>query len=89
MGRFRSAIDSAELREIKCKNRRFTWSNEREVPTLTKIDKALVSVDWELAYQEMFLQALSSNISDHAPLHLTTAAPFCARTRFRFEMCSL
>lgn len=26
----------------------FTWSNEREVPTLTKIDRALVSVDWEL-----------------------------------------
>jgi hypothetical protein len=28
--------------------RLFTWSNEREVPTLTRIDRALVSVDWDL-----------------------------------------
>lgn len=29
IGKFRRAIDLAGLKEIKCKNWRFTWSNER------------------------------------------------------------
>ena len=53
---------------------------------MTKIDRVLVSVDWELYYPDVLLQALSTNISDHAPLHLSTAAPFCAKKRFRFEL---
>lgn len=53
---------------------------------MTKIDRVLVSVDWELNYPDTLLQALSTNISDHAPLHLTTSAPFCAKKRFRFEL---
>ena len=46
MGRFRDAIDRASLKEIKCKNRRFTWSNEREDPTLVSIDKIFFNVEW-------------------------------------------
>jgi hypothetical protein len=49
--------------------RHFTWSNERDTPTLTKIDRILVSVDWELASTDSFLQALASGVSDHAPVH--------------------
>ena len=66
--------------------RRFTWTNERDNPVMTKIDRVLVSVDWELNHPDVLLQALSTNISDHAPLHLTTSAPFCHKRRFRFEM---
>nr|XP_045083710.1 uncharacterized protein LOC123493747 [Aegilops tauschii subsp. strangulata] len=45
MGRFRRAIDFAGLREIKCKNRKFTWSNERELPTFCSIDKIFCNND--------------------------------------------
>lgn len=41
MSRFRAAIDTAALEEIKCKNRRFTWSSERESPTLVSIESSL------------------------------------------------
>ena len=67
-------------------DRRFTWTNERDNPVMTKIDRLLVSVDWELHHSDVLLQALSTNISDHTPLHLTTSAPFCPKRRFRFEM---
>lgn len=53
---------------------------------MTKIDRVLASIDWELNYPDVLLQALSTNISDHALLHLTTSAPFCPKRRFRFEM---
>jgi hypothetical protein len=66
--------------------RLFTWSTEREVPTLTRIDRALVSVDWDLNNPDCLFQALSSNVSDHAPLHLSLNANFRPKRCFRFEL---
>ncbi|XP_073367993.1 uncharacterized protein [Aegilops tauschii subsp. strangulata] len=62
------------------------WSNERTVPTLTKIDRVLISIDWELENPSYLLQALSTGVSDHAPLHLSMSANFCPKKRFRFEL---
>ena len=74
MQAFRSFVDDLELKEVYMHGRHYTWSNERDSPTLTKIDRILVSVDWNMANPDCFLQELSSNISDHAPLHLSTNA---------------
>jgi hypothetical protein len=38
MGKFRAAIDDCELLEICLHNRMFTWSNERENPTMVRLD---------------------------------------------------
>lgn len=86
MGKFRDFIDDNELKELYMHGRRFTWTNERDNPVMTKIDRVLVSVDWELAFPDHLLQALSTNVSDHAPLHLSTSAPFCPKRRFCFEI---
>ena len=79
-------MDDHELKEMYMHGRRYTWSNERETPTLTKIDRDFMIVDWELDNTEYLLQALSTGVSDHAPLLLTTSASFCPKRRFRFEM---
>jgi hypothetical protein len=39
-----------ELKECYMHGRTFTWSNERRRPTMTKIDQALISIDWDLAF---------------------------------------
>ena len=44
-----------------------------------------MTVDWELLYPACFLQALSSDMSDHCPLHLTLNAAFNNKRRFHFE----
>ncbi|XP_073355144.1 uncharacterized protein [Aegilops tauschii subsp. strangulata] len=86
MGHFKRFVDDNALKELFLHGRRFTWSNERENPTMTKIDRALVSVDWELAYPECLLQALSTNTSDHCPLFLSMEDQLQPRKRFRFEL---
>ncbi|KAE8819241.1 hypothetical protein D1007_02998 [Hordeum vulgare] len=86
MAKFRGFVDDHELKELFMHGRMFTWSNERAAPTLTKIDRVLVSVDLELAYHDYFLQDISSSVSDHAPLHLSTNMHFCPKKRFRFEL---
>ncbi|XP_073360156.1 uncharacterized protein [Aegilops tauschii subsp. strangulata] len=85
MGQFRRAIDSACLKEIKCKNRRFTWSNERESPTLVSIDKIFCNSEWDALFPNHMLMAASTACSEHCPLLLANAAPPARRPSFKFE----
>jgi hypothetical protein len=82
---FRSFVQQHELKDMYLRGRIYTWSNERESPTLTRIDKALTSVDWELIHTDAVLQALSSSASDHAPIHLSLSVAFQPKKRFKFE----
>ncbi|XP_073363258.1 uncharacterized protein [Aegilops tauschii subsp. strangulata] len=85
MGKFRAAIDAAGLREIRCKNRRFTWSNERDDLTLVNIDKFFCSNAWDTLFPTFLLHAASTSCSDHCPLLLAAATASRRPTRFRFE----
>ena len=86
MARFRAFVNKLELKEMYMHGRTFTWSNERCTPTMTRIDRALVSIDWELRYPDALLQALSSSVSDHTPLHLSMTAMNRPAKRFKFEL---
>lgn len=57
--------------------RSFTWSNERNRPTLEKIDRWFCSSDG--------LQPLATTISDYCPLLMSTAANFRFKRQFHFE----
>ncbi|XP_072150088.1 uncharacterized protein [Setaria viridis] len=85
MGRFRRFVDELLLKDIYLHGRRYTWSNERSTPTMEKLDQVLVTVDWEERFPFCFLQPLSSGISDHCPLLLSTNAATNAKRRFHFE----
>lgn len=84
MGRFRAAIEDMELIDYPLLGRRFTWSNERQNVTHTKIDRILVSSDWEASYPQYQLSPASTNISDHCPIILRKME--CSHYKaFRFE----
>lgn len=85
MGRFRRFIDDTQLKDLPLNSRRYTWSNEQANPTLEKLDRVLVSTDWEEMFPFCFIQALSSDMSDHAPLHLATNAVPPPKRPFHFE----
>lgn len=71
MGQFRRALTTCQLKEINLQNRKFTWSNERETPTLVRLDRAFCNASWDLAFENHVLHALSSSLSDHCPLLLS------------------
>jgi hypothetical protein len=52
---------------------------------MTLIDRALVSVDWDLQNPDAILQVLSSSVSDHAPLMLSLNSGYRPKRRFHFE----
>ncbi|GJN04425.1 hypothetical protein PR202_ga21973 [Eleusine coracana subsp. coracana] len=50
MGQFRWFLNDFDLKEIPLIGYRYTWSNEREAPTLVKLDRVLCTADWEAMY---------------------------------------
>jgi hypothetical protein len=50
--------------------RRFTWANSRRVPTYERLDRVLISTEWEQQYPLAIVEALNREISDHTPLLL-------------------
>jgi hypothetical protein len=85
MGRFRRLLNELELVEIDLLGRQFTWSNEREAPTLVRLDRVFVTTDWDQLFPDCILQALASSISDHCPLLLGLRDSFMGKRRFHFE----
>lgn len=85
MGRFRRFVNEMELMEIPLLGRRYTWSNERDSPTLVKLDRVLCTSDWEDIYPECILQSHATEMSDHCPLVLGLRDGVQGKRRFHFE----
>jgi hypothetical protein len=45
--RFRRTIAALELQDLHLHGRSFTWSNECDSPMLVRLDRVLVSIDWD------------------------------------------
>ncbi|WVZ62402.1 hypothetical protein U9M48_012158 [Paspalum notatum var. saurae] len=82
---FRHHVGELELQDLLLHGRVFTWSNEREQPTLVRLDRVLVSMEWEELHPNSLLQAFSSDASDHSPLVLQTNFGIMRKPRFHFE----
>jgi endonuclease/exonuclease/phosphatase family metal-dependent hydrolase len=85
MGSFRHTLDCCELFEFSLQNRRFTWSNEREQPTLVRLDRVFCIKEWDLLFSGFTLQALSSSFFDHCPVYLCQQPKPKIRDSFWFE----
>jgi hypothetical protein len=85
MGRFTSALNFMEVKEIELIGRCFTWSNNQSVPTLSQIDRAFCTPLWENGHSQPIVQALSSSASDHYPILLMPLSTPPSKPKFRFE----
>nr|CAD1826001.1 unnamed protein product [Ananas comosus var. bracteatus] len=82
---FREAINDTGLADLPIRNRAYTWSNGRQNPTLERLDRALVSLDWLRLFPSSSLKALPRPRSDHCPLLLTASTFVPHSGLFRFE----
>ena len=85
MRRFRRFLNDSELKEIYLHGRRYTWSNERETPTLVRLDRVFVTASWEELHQSCSLRCLATVVADHCPLLLDCTTRSIGRKRFQFE----
>jgi exonuclease III len=85
LGSFRNSINSLDLKEIPMSGRRFTWSNQREDPTLVKLDHIFCTSIWEDYFPDCMLCSSATEISDHCPLILKLRVDLRGKRRFHFE----
>ena len=88
MERFRRAIDHLELKEVPLIGRKFTWTNSQKDPTMTRIDRAFITLGWDNMHQNYALFPLASNMSDHTPLLLDSEEEESIKKQplFKFEL---
>lgn len=60
--------------------RQYTWSNNHLDTTFEKLDRFLVSSEWDLAYQNAMVVGLNRSFSDHSPCVLILAVVCLAIT---------
>lgn len=84
---FNTLISFHELRELDMSGGVFTWSNNQENPTLEKLDRLLISKDWEDLFPLAMVKKLPREVSDHNPLIILTNSKSPTKTiQFRFEL---
>lgn len=67
-------IQSLDLREIEMSGRHYTWVSSGDDPTYKKLDRVLVSTEWENKFPLNTILAKDRSNSDHTPLLLNTGA---------------
>lgn len=56
---FNSLIQFYELRELVMSGGLFTWSNNQEYPTLEKLDRVLMTKEWEDLFPQAFVKKIT------------------------------
>lgn len=86
MSSFNDVIRDIQLIDIPLKNRLFTWSNKRPVPTHSKIDRIFLASEFSLNFKIISLHALEVLVSDHAPLLLSCKNEPQQKKEYKLEM---
>jgi len=84
---FNAVIESLDFKEIVMSGRQFTWAGPGDNPIFEKLDRVLVSTDWEDKFPLSTVEPRDRDISDHTPLILNTGASthHSVQRPFKFE----
>jgi hypothetical protein len=70
MVEFSDFIESQYLVDLPLMGGSYTWCNGAATPSMSRIDRILVSTEWEEQYPDVVQKLLPKPISDHNPILL-------------------
>jgi endonuclease/exonuclease/phosphatase family metal-dependent hydrolase len=82
---FNDCIQDLYLIELTLLDRRFTWTNKRDDPTLERLDRAFINLDWDRVLPSTLLSSMTRRTSDHVPLKIDIATTIPRSNLFRFD----
>jgi hypothetical protein len=85
MENFIDWINQMELMDIEICNSKYTWSNMRRDPTLVKLERVIVNIQWGQKFLHSACRTLGRPTSDHKPLLLDNDIPLNKSKIFRYD----
>lgn len=82
---FNNVINQCDLRDSPLLKAKFTWTDRKENPLLSRLDRFLVSNCWEEVYPHFSQEAIFKLASDHWPVMLNTSKVNYGPITFCFE----
>jgi len=78
-------IEDRSLIDLPLEGGQFTWFSGVDNPLMSKIDRALVSKDWEENFSDVIQRVLRNAISYHNPLRLEAGRLMRGKSPIRFD----
>jgi len=85
MNEFRDFINQRALMDLPLRGGDFTWSRSGVDSVASRLDRFLVSVDWEDFFPDMVQRRMARPFSDHFPICLESLMLGRGKAPFRFE----
>jgi hypothetical protein len=82
---FQTSFFMQNLVDLPLEGGQFTWSNNQEDQIWSRIDRFLVSPEWEKRFPKVIQKRLPRLLSNHFPLLLDCGAPRGGNNYFKFE----
>ena len=82
---FSDFIENNSLVDLPLEGASFTWFRDSSVPSMLRIDRVLVSLDWVEHYVNVSQWVLPRVLSDHCPLLLEAGVVRRSQSAFKFE----
>ena len=85
MRRFACVLDDPGVRDLPLQGGPFTWSGGNNGQAMSRIDRFLVSGDWESYFSRVTQSTLLRPVSDHFPILLDGGGIISGPSPFRFQ----
>ena len=85
MRRFAEVLKELGLRDIPLQGGPFTWRGGHNNHSMSRLDKFLVTADWESQFSNVVQSPLPRPVSDHCPIMLDGEGMKSGPSPFRFE----
>ena len=86
MRRFSDILNDLDLRDLPLQGGPYTWSGGLNGSSMSRLDRFLVTADWESHCNKVTQRRLPRPVSDHFPIMLDSDGIRTGLTPFRFEL---